>query len=337
VIRIALAGLGLIGQERLRALETLAGRGREVEVVGVLDPGLDEDAELRSSFQPERCRDLDEVLSLAPDWIFVATPHDVAAEYTLRLVRDSESRILVEKPLGRTAAEAEAIVEQSTDANQLWVGHNYRFFAGVEALLGDATEGVFGELVSANFVLGHGNSPGMERSWKLDPTRAGGGALIDPGVHLVDLARLLGQADVEPVGGGSWQGFWQTGIEEECHLLLQSRAVPLLNLQASLVRWRSTFRLEVNGDSGYGVVEGRGRSYGPQTYRRGERWGWERATSQAESEELVLTSDGADVFERELEALLFEEGVNPFGPCTADEAVENMRLVDRCRKVLDLG
>jgi predicted dehydrogenase len=335
VIRIALAGLGLIGRERLDALQALSSRGRSVTLIAVLDPELEDRSAVAPAFEPVWCSELSDVIALAPDWVFVATPHDVAVHYVRRLVQESSARVLVEKPLGRTGAEAEALIERSEEG-QLWVGHNYRFFAGVEAALRDVETGVFGELISANLVIGHGNSPGMERSWKLDPSRAGGGALIDPGVHLLDLARLLGEEGLAVVGGRAWQGFWKTGIEEECHLLLESERVPVLNLQASLVRWRNTFRLELNGDERYGVVEGRGRSYGPQSYRRGQRWCWQSAPSQAESEELVLVTDGADVFEKELEALLFGGDTNPYGPCTAGQAAENMRLLDACRKVVGL-
>jgi predicted dehydrogenase len=327
--RVALVGAGLIGGERLRALESLAEAGHDVDVVGVMDPNLRE-LSIASRFEPKRWAALDEVIDSGPDWTLVATPHDVAVEYVPRLLQ-AGLRVLVEKPLGRTATEARMIAGLRADVDQLWVGHNYRFFRGIEALLYDVEAGAFGELVSLKLLLGHGGAPGMEEGWKLDPERAGGGALLDPGIHLLDLVTLVGR-DVSVVGGSAWGGFWRTGIEEECHLLLRADSVPVISLEVSLVRWRSTFRIEVNGTEGYGVVEGRGRSYGPQTYRRGERWGWRSAQSQAESEQLVLETDGADVFERELAALLFPSGLERTHVCTADEAVENMQLLDACRR-----
>ncbi|MEP6893891.1 MAG: Gfo/Idh/MocA family oxidoreductase [Gaiellaceae bacterium] len=327
---MVLVGVGLIGGERLRALESLAEAGHDVDVVGVLDPAHPELA-AASRFEPKLCSTLADVIAADPDWTFVATPHDVAVEYVPSLLQ-AGLQVLVEKPLGRTSVEAKMLANTRIDADQLRVGHNYRFFRGIEALLDDVEAGTFGELVSLNLVLGHGGSPGMEEGWKLDPQRAGGGALIDPGIHLLDLVRLVARAEVSVVGGSAWGGFWGTGIEEECHLLLRAASIPLISLEVSLVRWRSTFRMEVHGTEGYGLVEGRGRSYGVQTYRRGERWGWRSAPSQAESEQLVMESDGADVFQRELAALLFPTGSQRVHVCTADEAIENMELLDACRR-----
>ena len=234
---------------------------------------------------------------------------------------------------GRSYNEAEALTRFSAPG-QLWVGLNYRFFGGVSTLIRDVRRGVFGRPVAINAILGHGGAPGMEKSWKLDLIRAGGGALIDPGIHLLDLALVLADEPLKVIGGTAWNGFWNQGIEEECHLLIAGVDTPVVNLQTSIVRWRSVFRLEFHGDEGYGVVEGRGRSYGPQSYRTGRRWGWQAATSQPESERLVLETSGDDVFARELDALLFGFGDLIVGPCDGEHALAAMLLLDECRSNL---
>lgn len=332
--RVALIGLGLIGRERLQAIQALRGQGREVVVAGVLEPDPVRAQEAEDRYGVTVAPDLEALMAQAPDWFIVATPHDTAAGLVPDLVRTG-AKILVEKPLGRNLAEAEAMLRGAAPG-QVWVGLNYRFFAGISALLDDVRAGWFGAPVAVEALVGHGGAPGMEASWKLDPVRAGGGALIDPGIHLLDLALLLAGEPLAVRGGTAWRGFWKTGIEEECHLLLSGERMPVANLRISIVRWRSTFRLEFHGEDGYGVVEGRGRSYGPQTYRRGRRWGWRTAASQAESEELVLTSTGEDVFTRELDALLLGTPYGCVAPCGATQAVEGMRLLEACRTELGL-
>ncbi len=327
--KVALVGLGLIGRERYRALQTLAERGMPVSISGVLDPASPE------SEVDLAVPDLEALIATEPDWFVVATPHDVAVEMVRRLL-PAGARVLVEKPLGRSLAEAEALAGMAAPG-QLWVGFNYRFFVGIHALLSDVHRGLFGRPISVEALVGHGGAPGMEASWKLDPVQAGGGALIDPGVHLLDLALLLGGGKpLQVLGGSSWHGFWNTGVEEECQLLLGNEQLPTANLQISIVRWRSTFRLAFHGEDGYGIVEGRGRSYGPQTYRRGRRWGWQGASSQADSEELVAATDGNDVFARELQALLFGPADAVVGPCDTAQAVAGMRLLEACRRHLGL-
>lgn len=330
---IAVAGYGLIGKERVKALDNLHMQGFPVERILICDP---EAFRAKSPALPEIAQpvnSLSQAISSNPSLLIIATPHDTAVQLACEALRSS-TRILLEKPLGRSLEEASAIVSHMRSTDQLLVGFNYRFFPGIRRAIGDALDGWFGTIVSVSMILGHGGAPGMERGWKFDPVRAGGGCLIDPGIHLLDLCNLLAQEMPQPVAGNAWSGFWKTGIEEEVHLLLKSRDT-IFNLQVSVLRWRSTFQMEIHGTEGYGIVTGRGRSYGRQVYRRGRRWGWQNAASQADSEEIVIDSEANDSFQDELAAILRgDSGVPP--PSSAASGYRAMELYERCRTSIGL-
>jgi predicted dehydrogenase len=337
MIRVSIVGLGLIGNERLHAVELLGRRGRAIGVDLCYDPYLSDLAERLKGSGYEIAASLDDVISRRPDLVVVAVPHDVAPEIVKRLL-SSGLKVLMEKPLGRSLEEARAIAGCCAGNDQLWIGHNFRFFAGIKAMFEDIHAGRFGRPIGLSILMGHGGSPRDKESWKLDKSRAGGGALIDPGIHLIDLCRIVG-GTLSVKGGQSWQGFWGTGIEEECRLLLQGSEIPMLDLTVSVVRWRSTFRIEFFGEDGYGIVQGRGRSYGPQTYCRGRRWGWQSGRPQHETEEIVVTTGGEDVFADELDALLFAAGGTGKVsiPCTASESLENMVVLEAIRAQLGMS
>ena len=84
------------------------------------------------------------------------------------------------------------------------------------------------------------------------------------------------------------------------------------------------------------MVEGRGRSYGPQIYRRGRRWGWQSGRSQGESEELVVDKDsGAGSFMRETALVLGLSDELPrqsLWPCGHEEAHRVMELLGRVQR-----
>lgn len=328
-MKIAVIGLGLIGKERVIALNKLKSEGLPVEICGVFDPYLQNMDEFRKKFGVEDYDSFDKIIGLNPDWVFIAAPHDTATELGNKAL-EKGFRVLVEKPLGRNLKEARLLYDAAKDKNNLWVGFNYRYFAGINTMLNDVKKGRFGELISVNFLLGHGCHPNITDGWKLDPVRAGGGCLIDPGIHFLDLARIITDDKLEVVGGANWDGFWKTGIEEETHLLFKSGKT-VINMQISIVKWRSTFRIEVNGTDGYGIIEGRNRSYGKQKYIFGERWGWQKAKSQLDSEKLLLETDGEDVFTEETRALLFPDSSKYVQPCNAFEALKNMEILDDCR------
>lgn len=341
-MRVAIIGAGLIGKERIEALSRLRlETAGAVEPCLVVDPDLAQLEKVGASYGVAVTLDMDEIDAFELDWVMVCTPHDIAINVANMLLGRGIN-VLIEKPLGRNLAECDAVIACREKGTKLNVGFNYRFYPGIEAAVLDAMAGRFGELISVNMVLGHGNSPGMEKSWKLDPVRCGGGCLIDPGVHLLDLALLLARGNLSVEAARSWAGFWNTGIEEEAHILLRDERRTIFNVQLSLNRWRSTFRLEINGTDGYGVVEGRGRSYGPQTYRVGRRWGWHNGVSQAESEIIVVDRDPAnDSFLRETAIVL---GL-PLGPsaaengkglpaCSHEDARRVMVLREQIQKVL---
>jgi len=333
-MKVAVMGLGLIGRERFRALCELREDGGLVSQIFVCDPHAKESRKEFEKLNALWCDSIAQIIESKPDLVIVATPHDIAVELVDSLLPQG-IRILLEKPFGRSQAEAERLKSSMLFEDQITLGCNYRFFPGVSAMLQDARNGFFGKIVSVNMVLGHGGSPGMEKSWKLDPVKAGGGCLIDPGIHLLDLCHILSPGGIAPLSGRQWRGFWNTGIEEEVHLLLQGDDAMIIDLQVSIVRWRSKFQIEINGVDGYGVVEGRGRSYGPQRYRRGKRWGWRDAKNQEASEAEVCVSDCQESFRDELRTLLLTpKSTNILHPCSAQEALNAMRTYEECLRFL---
>ena len=336
-MKIALIGAGLIGLERLEACQKITREtSHKIDVCAVLDPDEKKRAQLLEKYGVFATNDIKAVYDKKPDWVFISTPHDLAPTYIAEAFAQG-CHVLVEKPLGRSLAECDAILANKPAHLKLAVGFNYRFFKAVSAALLDAKAGKFGDLISVNFILGHGNAPGMEKTWKLDPVKCGGGCLIDPGVHLLDLVLRLGKGDVTPLGGKSWAGFWNTGIEEEAHIVLSDSSATIFNVQMSLNRWRSTFRIEINGTEGYSIVEGRGRSYGAQSYKTGKRWGWQSGVSQPESEIRVIENYAAnDSFYLETARLLGldipELGLaNELDVCNDSEGRAVMALLDASR------
>lgn len=335
MIHVGVIGAGLIGYERLAAIRTLASRGKPVALRGLYDTDSQRARTVATEFNTIAFASIDELLATKPDWVIVAVAHDVAIPITLKALEHGCS-VLMEKPMGRDPIEARRLLDAG--GARLKIGFNYRFFPGIRQALQDARNGVFGRMIGIDIILGHGCQPGLETSWKLNFERSGGGCLIDPGVHLLDICLLLAPDTITVAGGNSWSGFWNTGIEEDVRLLLTSRDLTM-SLHISIVHWRSTFEMQIHGTDAYGIVSGRSRSYGSQSYRIGPRWGWRSAPSQAVSETLVSQSDGRETFLLEIEAALFPPSSTEVlwpAPCTAAEAFAVMNLLDGIRSHLDL-
>lgn len=340
-MKILLIGGGLIGRERLDALKLISTNFSLDIDITVVDKNQQTLSIVKDKYNCKCASKITDLTSNSYDWVFISTPHSEAADLIIESFAIAKN-ILVEKPLGRNLEECNMIIDKKPQNVNIYVGLNYRFYSGINQLLNHVKGGFFGDIISVNMILGHGNSPGMEKSWKLDPILCGGGCLIDPGVHLLDLAIVMSDSELKVKGGSYWNGFWNTGIEEEVHICLGNKNNTIFNIQTSLNRWKSTFRIEVNGTEGYGVVNGRGRSYGNQEYLTGKRWGWQSGVSQSESEINHLENYSADdSFYESMIALLSLESSqitnNIILPATEVDGKNAMRLLKVCRASLDLN
>jgi 1,5-anhydro-D-fructose reductase (1,5-anhydro-D-mannitol-forming) len=335
MIRVGVIGCGLIGRERLDALKKLTAKGLPVTVGGVFDANAELTQKAATDYQTLAHDSVDALLAADYDLVVIALPHDLTVQIGLKALQ-GRGNVLIEKPMGRDLKEAKQLFDAGGD--KLKVGFNYRFYPGIRQAIKDARSGRFGEVITIDFLLGHGCSPGQEKTWKLNEERAGGGCLIDPGIHLLDLCLLLAPEGLEVAGGSTWSGFWKTGIEEDVKLILRGKNMSI-SLHISIVLWRSVFKMAVHGTDGYGVVTGRNRSYGPQSYTVGPRWGWQSAPSQIASEKVELETDGMDVFADEMESLLFPtESADDAWPraATSADALQVMELLDNIRVELGL-
>jgi predicted dehydrogenase len=171
VPRLGFLGVGWIGRSRLEAIEH-AGAG---VVAAVADPALHG---ALSTYEELLDRDLDGVV--------IATPSGLHAEQAIAAL-ELGLPVFVQKPVGRTAAEVRAVVAAAEAAGvPLGVDLSYRHADAFAEARRQVRSGAIGEVFAADLVF-H-NAYGPDKSWSRDPALAGGGCMIDLGIHLVDLA-----------------------------------------------------------------------------------------------------------------------------------------------------
>ncbi|HYP78314.1 MAG TPA: Gfo/Idh/MocA family oxidoreductase [Polyangiaceae bacterium] len=278
-MRVLVIGHGLIGKQRARALAALEKSEQHagLRLAGTVDP-LPRAAELYPS--APHFADLAQVPEAAFDAAVIALPHHLAAEAAKRVLSAGKP-ILIEKPLGLNAAGAKEIAHLAERVSRpSFVGYNYRFLPTMQKVFERLRDGSLGELRSVDMMIGHGGHPRSTEDWKLRPEQAGGGVLIDPGVHLLDLA-LQVAPDLVCSAASATRGFWKTGIEEDVSAILTTGRT-ICSVRVSLIRWVNTFRLEFVGEDGYALVDGRGGTYGAQTLRLGRRWGWNDGSGRSQ-------------------------------------------------------
>ncbi len=195
------------------------------------------------------------------DLVIVATTNDALAKVTLAAVQRGK-HVLVEKPAARSAAELEPVLAAAASAGAVvQVGFNHRYHPAFRKARALIDEGALGPLLYIRGRYGHGGRIGYDREWRADPAIAGGGELLDQGVHLIDLARwFLG--DFVEVSGHVATYFWDMPVEDNGFLSVRTAGGQSAWLHASCTEWKNLFSFEIFGRDGKLQIDGLGGSYG---------------------------------------------------------------------------
>ena len=267
---VAVVGLGRFGRKRIQAL------------------GADERAKLCviSDVLPDLAQGLAQELgcSHTTDWervvtwpgveiVIVSTPTAALAQIAAAAL-EAGKHVLVEKPFGRTANEVWPIVAAAEQKGLcLKVGYNHRYHPALAKAHALLEQRAIGRLHFLRCVYGHGGRSGYEQEWRTQPENAGGGQLLDQGVHALDLFRWFA-GDFTHSKACTATAFWPIApLEDNVFAVLEAANGSVATLHASWTQWKATFLFEVSGEDGYLSVQGLGGVYGTERLcwgRRGE-------------------------------------------------------------------
>jgi predicted dehydrogenase len=256
-LRVAIVGCGLIGQKRANSLGAL---GR---LVAVADTNHAKAQALAAAFPGceveldwQSCVSRPDV-----DVVIVSTINATLAAITLGAVRQGK-HVLVEKPAARNPQELLPVVEAAREAGvTVQVGFNHRFHPALAKAHALFATGEIGPLLYLRGRYGHGGRIGYDREWRANPLLAGGGELLDQGVHLIDLARWFA-GEFQDVQGQLATYFWDMPVEDNGFLMLRTSKGQIAWLHASCTEWKNLFSFEIFGRTGKLQVDGLGGSYG---------------------------------------------------------------------------
>jgi predicted dehydrogenase len=181
--RVGFLGVGWIGRHRMQAILEAGA----VEVAAIADALPDSAAEARRLAPDAKLvSSLDDLLDLGVDGVVIATPSATHAAQSIRAL-ERGAAVFCQKPLGRTAAEVKAVVDAARAVDRLLaVDFSYRFTAAMQRVREAVRAGHLGRIYAID--LAFHNAYGPDKPWFYDPALAGGGCVMDLGVHLVDLA-----------------------------------------------------------------------------------------------------------------------------------------------------
>lgn len=252
-VKVALIGCGNIGQVvHLPNLKKMP----DVELVAVCDPDVRKAKAIAERYNISASYKGVEELFSSPlgsevQAAVICTPTDSHKSNAIAAL-EAGVDILVEKPIARTAKEAQEIVTVADKYKRLlMVGMNNRFRPDVMVLKSFIESGELGKI----FYIKSGwlKQQSSASAWQRQSGKAGGGVFLDLGIVMLDMALwILNYPEVSSVSGTAYYQHTKK-VEDSCAVFIRLANSVTLTIESS---W--TFHRE--GDFFYNNVFGDGGS-----------------------------------------------------------------------------
>ncbi len=260
--RTAIIGMGKMGQVRKRELDAHP----KFEVVCLCD--LQED--LTDKYPGLLFRkDWHETLENELDAVFVCTYNNISPDIVCAAL-EKGCHVFCEKPPGCSVDDVKRIIsaEKSVNGKILKFGFNHRFHYAVMEAKAIIDSGRYGQILWARGIYGKAGGLSFARDWRADKSIAGGGILLDQGIHMLDLMRYL-LGDFTEVKGFVENLYWKDiELEDNAFVLMKTAAGKVAMVHSSATQWKHKFSLDIFMENGYLSVNGlltSTRSYGDET------------------------------------------------------------------------
>lgn len=336
---------GVLGAGGIADRRTLPGMmlAENAQLVAVMEIDSGNAERLRAKYGALRAYTDEEALCADPevDAVYIATPVFLHARQA-RMAAAHGKHILIEKPVGLTAQEAQAVVEACEQKGvKIGVGFMMRFGAGVQAMKRAIAEGKIGQVVS-----GYGQFtcwyPDMPDNWRQKRSEGGGGALTDMGVHLIDLIQYVSGSRVRQVAAFHDTQTFSYEVEDASSVLLrlengvQCVIQSNFNIPDQAAKWRLEFfgtRGRLLGDEVIGQVDG-GRV---EALILPKVDGYDAVQDGQRAKPEVLTVQTGNLYTREIESFSHSILTGTALAVPARDAVYVQKIVEAAYRANDEG
>lgn len=246
---------GVIGAGGIADRRTIPGMmlAQNAELVAVMEINADFAEQLRAKWNAKRAYTTTDALLADPeiDAVYIASPVVLHAEQAMAAA-DAGKHILLEKPLAMTSEEGWKVIEYCNSKNvKIAAGFMMRFGSHVQNMKKAIADGKIGKVVSgySQFTCWY---PEMAGNWRQTKKHSGGGALMDMGVHCIDLMQYITGSKVTEVAAfhGNLTFHYEVEDSSMVMLRLENGCQCVVQSNFNIPDDASMWRVEFFGDQG---------------------------------------------------------------------------------------
>ncbi len=252
---------GVIGCGGIAYRRTIPGMmlSENSELVAVMDTNFEAAQKTKEEFGAKYAfATVEEVLALDEiDAVYIATPVFCHKEQAM-LAAKAKKHILLEKPMGLSVAESKEIADFcKAEGVKLGVGLMMRFSAYHQKMREIIQSGALGEIVSmrGQLTCWYPEIPG---NWRQNKATSGGGALMDMGIHCIDLLQYISGTKAKTVSCFAQNQTFAYSADDSAALLMKmdNGATAFVDANFNIPDAAARARLEFYGTKGSILAEG---------------------------------------------------------------------------------
>jgi predicted dehydrogenase len=322
-LRVGIAGYGVVGKKR----HLLIDQNPNMKVVAVCDKNLENCGTVINGVK--HLTNYEQLLNEHLDVLFVCLPNYLVAEVTISGL-ERNIHVFCEKPPGRDVNDVRRVIaaEEKCPNLKLKYGFNHRYHDSVKHALKIINSGEIGDIINMRGVYGKCKIMSFSSGWRAERKYAGGGILLDQGIHLVDLMRMFCDEFVEIKSFVS-NSLWNHDVEDNAYALMRDAKGRVAMLHSSATQWQHRFSLDIALTKGFMVLRGilsGSNSYGLEELTIGRREESEIGSTREEVIQYVTDNSWKDEINEFADAITKDTKIE----CgTSYDALVAMKIVYR--------
>ena len=260
---MGIAGYGVVGRRRRKCVDL----NPHLKLTAICDRTFSKSSAIHGGvFKFSDYRDL---LSHDLDLLIICLTNDIAPVVTIEALKRG-LHVFCEKPPGRNLNDIKMVIDEERKNSELKLmyGFNHRYHDSVKDALSIIEKGTFGKIINLKGIYGKSQLVTFDQpDWRTKREIAGGGVLLDQGIHMVDLMRLFA-GDFKDIYSFVSNNHWGFDVEDNAYALMRTSDGVIGMLNSSATQWRHRFNLDINLEKGSiilsGILSG-SKSYGAET------------------------------------------------------------------------
>lgn len=252
---------GVIGCGGIADRRTIPGMllSDKAELVAVMDVNMELALKCKEKFGAKYAfESYEELLGLEEiDAVYIASPVFCHKEQAIKAAK-AKKHILLEKPVALTTEEAEEIKSVCEENNvKISIGFLMRFHGYHQKIKEIIEEGKIGQIVSmrGQFTCWY---PEIEGAWRQKKSLSGGGALMDMGIHVIDILQYLSGLKATEVAGFTQTQTFAYEVDDSANIIMkmENGSVAYVDSNFNIPDEASVSKLEIYGTKGSIVAMG---------------------------------------------------------------------------------